>query len=305
LENQLEETSAAAASATSAIAQENALLRGIVNRSLREERNRQDARRRIESELTRLQIQSSELLSQLDAMTRTPTLLDDREQKLFNVPPPSVSSGGSNAIELVAEKPAATPDAAAASRPTPDLPPELLSRAAEANDQFRKGNYDAAIQIYESIAASSPSSYLAAVNLGVAQLRAGDYSGSGANLAKALNIRPGDAFALTHLGIAQFREGKMETAAATLQDASKSDPRNHLAPFFRGLALSRTGDRRGAMRELERSITNNPDYAQAHFNLALLLATAEPKDIASAKTHYEKAVELGAAPDAVLEDLLK
>jgi chromosome segregation ATPase len=305
LENQLEATSAAAASATSAIAQENALLRGIVNRSLREEQNRQDARRRIESELTRLQIQSSKLLSQLDAMTRTPTLLDDREQKLFAGPPPGAGGGGSNAIELVAEKPAATPDAAAASPSTPDLPPELLTRAAEANDQFRKGNYDAAIRIYESIAASSPSSYLAAVNLGVAQLRAGDYSGSGANLAKALNIRPGDAFALTHLGIALFREGKMEAAAATLQEASKSDPRNHLAPFFRGLALSRIGDRIGAMRELERSITNNPDYAQAHFNLALLLATAEPKDIASAKIHYEKAVGLGAAPDPVLEDLLK
>ena len=55
---------------------------------------------------------------------------------------------------------------------------------------------------------------------------------------------------------------------------------------------------------LERAIADNPDYADAHFNLAVIYATALPPAKELAKRHYARATSLGAEPDASLEKLL-
>ena len=52
------------------------------------------------------------------------------------------------------------------------------------------------------------------------------------------------------------------------------------------------------------AIAVNPDYAEAHFNLAVVYATNEPPAREQAKVHYKKATSLGAEPDAALEKLL-
>ncbi len=52
------------------------------------------------------------------------------------------------------------------------------------------------------------------------------------------------------------------------------------------------------------AIAVKPGYADAHFNLAVIYATASPPSKELAKRHYTKATELGAEPDASLEKLL-
>ena len=49
----------------------------------------------------------------------------------------------------------------------------------------------------------------------------------------------------------------------------------------------------------------NPDYADAHFNLAVVYATNEPPAKEQAKEHYKKATSLGVEPDSALEKLLR
>jgi Tfp pilus assembly protein PilF len=56
---------------------------------------------------------------------------------------------------------------------------------------------------------------------------------------------------------------------------------------------------------LRRAITVDPGYAEAHFNLAVIYATAKPPSIALAKRHYEKALELGSTPDKRLASMLQ
>ena len=53
------------------------------------------------------------------------------------------------------------------------------------------------------------------------------------------------------------------------------------------------------------AIANDPGYADAHFNLAVIYATAQPPAKQQAKQHYEKALSLGASPDPTLEKLLR
>jgi Tfp pilus assembly protein PilF len=52
------------------------------------------------------------------------------------------------------------------------------------------------------------------------------------------------------------------------------------------------------------AIASNPNYADAHFNLAVIYATAQPPAKELAKRHYAKATELGSDPDPSLEKLL-
>ena len=50
------------------------------------------------------------------------------------------------------------------------------------------------------------------------------------------------------------------------------------------------------------AIAANPDYADAHFNLAVIYATNQPPAKELAKQHYVKATSLGAEPDPSLEN---
>ena len=74
---------------------------------------------------------------------------------------------------------------------------------------------------------------------------------------------------------------------------------------YLGVASSQIGQFGEAEKALRRAITVKPDYAEAHFNLAVIYATAKPPSIALAKRHYEKALELGAGPDKRLASLLQ
>ena len=54
-----------------------------------------------------------------------------------------------------------------------------------------------------------------------------------------------------------------------------------------------------------RALELSPDYADAHFNLAVVFGTQTPPNKEEARKHYKRAVELGAEPDSALEQLIK
>ena len=59
------------------------------------------------------------------------------------------------------------------------------------------------------------------------------------------------------------------------------------------------------MEELQKAINLNPNYADAHFNIAVVYATYQPPAKDRAQEHYKIATSLGAAPDPTLEKLIK
>jgi Tfp pilus assembly protein PilF len=60
-----------------------------------------------------------------------------------------------------------------------------------------------------------------------------------------------------------------------------------------------------AEAELQRALELNPDYTNAHFNLALMYLERKPPAIELAKRHYDKAIALGAEKDELVEKKLK
>jgi len=251
LEKQLKDTASANASATGAVVAENALLKSLVTRQLEEQVKRQEARKLVQEEMEKLQLRSTSLGEKLQTLANAETPLTPQERKIFGGPAlPSV--GGTDFTMAVPRK--ATKS---------DLPPELVNRAKEANDLSHQQRFADAKDIYADIQQKAPNSYIAAVNLGIAQRHLGDYAKAIEAFQHALDLQPGDAFALTNLGDAEYRNGQVSAAVGVLKKAVDADSQSYFAHYLLGLALRDNGDADGARREVQQALSLKPDYVPA------------------------------------------
>jgi tetratricopeptide (TPR) repeat protein len=196
-------------------------------------------------------------------------------------------------------------ETAAPTPPSTEVPPEVLALIAEAREQFVRGNFAAAEKLYQQLAELQPNSVVALANLGVAQFRQGKLTAAQLALEKAIAASPNDAFSLTTLGAVMIEQNRIQDSIGYLERASEAAPDDPITLNYLGVASSQLGQFGKAEQSLRRAITVNPDYAEAHFNLAVIYATAKPPSIALAKRHYEKALELGAGPDKRLASMLQ
>lgn len=215
---------------------------------------------------------------------------------------PSVEAS-EDAVEAV--PPPASPDGDVAPSQEAELPPEVLALIGEAREQFVRGNFAAAEKLYQQFVELQPNSVIALANLGVTQFRQGKLTAAQLALEKATAANPNDAFSLTTLGAVMIEQNRIEDSIGYLERASAVVPDDPITLNYLGVAASQLGQFGKAEQSLRRAISVNPEYAEAHFNLAVIYATAKPPSIALAKRHYEKALELGSGPDNRLDSMLR
>jgi Flp pilus assembly protein TadD len=184
-------------------------------------------------------------------MAGAETALTPQEKKLFDRPMATAPGHSDFALEVVKKMPES------------DLPPELVERAAEANELSQKRQFAEARGIYAEIASKAPQSYLASVNLGIAERQLGNYPQAITAFRRALELKPDDSFALTNLGTVEYRAGNLEDAVKSLQQAVAVDAESYLSRYLLGMALNDRGDHDGARREVRKSLELKPDYAPA------------------------------------------
>ena len=188
---------------------------------------------------------------------------------------------------------------------SPAVPPELLSQARDAKEQFDKGNYRDAEKIYEKILQKAPNNLYILSNLGVVRFRAQKLKLAEEAFKKAIAIAPEDAFSRCTLGIVYYSQGKFDDAVNELTKALAINPKNATAHNYLGITASQKGWQEAAQKELETAVAIDPQYADAHFNLAVVFATMQPPQKEPARKHYQLATSLGAEPDSALEQLIK
>ncbi len=251
LEKQLADTASATAGVTGAMADENALLKSLVTRQLQEQAKRQQARKLVTEEMEKLQVRSTTLLSRLDAMAAAETSLTPQERKLVERRVVPTTGPSDFSLEVVKKMPES------------DLPPELVAKAAQANELSQKRQFAEARGIYEEVAKNAPQSYLAAVNLGIAERQLGNYPQAIAAFRRALEIKQDDPFALTNLGTVEYRAGNLQDAVRVLKQAVAVDAESYLAHYLLGMALNDLGEQAEALSEVRKSLDLKPDYAPA------------------------------------------
>jgi Flp pilus assembly protein TadD len=318
---------------TAQLARENELLRNIIVRERQEEARRYQAKEQMLAELDKLKIKSGALSKQIEFLAQPVTRLSSEELALLRQPVVSISDQNPGILkasfifaknsspnpEKVAERAAkersardsggATTDisidATGPSDFKPDVPDDQLNVARAAKESFDQGKYRTAEKQYQEILAKSPKNVYALSNLGVVYLRTGKFRSAESILKEALTISSNDEFLRTTLGIVYYRQSKFDDALAELTQAVEINPKSATARNYLGITASQKGRPQEAEKEILQAIANNPDYGDAHFNLAVILATTQPASKELAKRHYARATALGTQPDPSLEKLLQ
>lgn len=207
---------------------------------------------------------------------------------------------------------AATPPAKIAPSSALDQPgkkkvsEEAQKIAARALAAFKKGDLAAAKKDFEKVFELAPNNAATAINLGLIEYRQGasHYAEAEKWLTKAVHAAPEAGPAWLLLGVIAYDQDKLDAALAALAQAVLLEPKDPRAHHYLGVTIGKKGWYSGAEDEMRKAIELDPDYAEAHYNLALFYLERVPPSIELARRHYQKAISLGAAPDAQIEKTL-
>jgi tetratricopeptide (TPR) repeat protein len=209
---------------------------------------------------------------------------------------------------FAAENPAPTPPPVVAASPAQDskteLPAEAQNAAGEGARAFEKGDLETARKNFLKLLQFAPDSIFALTNLGAVEYRLKKYDDAEKHLKRATRLQPEGAPAWLTLGALYCDQEKLDAALASLSQAVLLDPKNARAHNYLGVTVGKKGWYSGAEAELRRALELQPDYAEAHFNLALAYLQRTPPSVELARRHYIRALELGAAPDPLMEKSL-
>jgi tetratricopeptide (TPR) repeat protein len=122
---------------------------------------------------------------------------------------------------------------------------------------------------------------------------------------QAVKLSPTDAFSYSNLGIVYYQLNQYENAIDALNSAKALDPNDAKTRNYLGCAESQKGWQEVAEKEFRKAIEIDPNFGDAHFNLALVYATSKPPSLELARREYNRALELGIARDPRLEGLLQ
>jgi Flp pilus assembly protein TadD/DNA repair exonuclease SbcCD ATPase subunit len=264
--------------------EENSVLRGIIMRQVREEAKKAQARRLMEEEMKKLNIQSQSFSENI-ALLSVPSLsLTPEERALFkdaqlvvteepgklqasvSAPIPQkegVAEGGSTAVTPPVIKVEGTSK-------TPDSPV-----AKTGNDSVQSFTEKASVS---TNAASQEIAWQGKFKDCLARAKDAfdkqDYPQAENCFKEALKLSPDDYFALSNLGVVEFQLGKMKEAEEVLLKASLKPSDSSFALTTLGIVHYRQGRLPDAEKILRKAVAINDQDFTAHNYLGIVMAAS-------------------------------
>lgn len=285
---------------TPELAKENELLREIIMRQLRNQYRQQQAKDLVIAELKKMEGVSQSMLEQVRELETSRLTLSPDEEKLFTDPAVREMLGQDGGIQgtLIARisKPGAETKADAS-------PVDTLLNSA--NEAFAAQKFAEAAGLFEDALRADPQNTTALVGLGYARQREGRLDAATAALKKCLALAPDHDLASFHLGVTHFKQQQWQDSMAAFEKSLDKTPANARARHYLGIISTKLNLPDRAEREFKTALAIDPEYGEAHFNLAVLYATWDPPQWDKARAEYEQALKKGVSPDEALETLLK
>ena len=175
----------------------------------------------------------------------------------------------------------------------------------QATIAFGKSDWQQARQLYHQILEHEPENAMILANLGAIEYQLGDYTASCHYLESALAKKADLMSSREMLGMAYHLNKQPLRALATLAIAVAEQPESPRAHNQLAVVLQAMAWYDGAEKSLLKAIQLDPEYRDAHFNLALIYMDRDVPSLKLARKHYDKAVKLGATPDSDLKKRLK
>ena len=160
------------------------------------------------------------------------------------------------------------------------------------------------VTLFEHAAAVTRDNACAHTNAGIARAKLGDeafrrldhagklreYRAAIAHYQASLRITPDQAAIWNQLGAALTRIGQQPDANEAFRTVLRLDFTDLTARYNLATGLAKTGDPAGAIAQFEQILRAMPDFARAHYHLALTLRTQGRTD--DARTHLREAARL-------------
>ena len=175
---------------------------------------------------------------------------------------------------------------------------EAQQLAKKAMVEMAKGDLAGAKKDFQKVLTLAPDNVATTINLGLVAYRQKQYAEAERLLKKAVRVQPEAGLGWLVLGVIYYDQDKLDAALAALAQAALVEPKNAMVHQYLGVTVGKKGWLSGAEDELRKAIDIEPGYAEAHFNLAVFYLQRTPPSVELARRHYQKALDLGAAPDA-------
>jgi len=185
-----------------------------------------------------------------------------------------------------------------------DPSPKAIALLSKAKSLYVAHDNGKAEEMFQEALKLDPENFEILADLGSVQLDLGKIPEAESNVKKALQQQPEDYFSLYVLGQIQFQQKRYDEALQSLGRASKITPQNANVENFIGLTLSEKGMRAQAEAAFRTAILLEPDFAEAHLNLAVVYVTQTPPLFELARWHYDKAMKAGHERNPKLEELI-
>jgi len=282
------EETALAGGQVAADPEEVALLRDIIQRQLRVQERRRQARDLLIEAVKDLGTQDERIAQAIQLFDGQEIQLSAEEQRLI----------ADRKVDGEFISPFAR-DRATVGRNTSELNRDIAIFERTAEKSFAAGRMLPTRELFEMIVEQNPGHIPALCKLGVVHLRLDDALAAADTFRRACELDASNPFAHRMLGVALMKLDDLAGAEEYLKQAvelAPDDMRNYMLLAELTFSLGRFSE---AESHLRAAIAANPVASDPYYNLAVLCA--RDKRLEDARSHYHQALERGAIPDPSLE----
>ena len=175
---------------------------------------------------------------------------------------------------------------------------------AQGNAQLRANQVDDAEKSFRDALAVNPDLVGARIGLAACLYTRANIKDAKKIIDDVLDEDSRNAQALGLSGLIAWREGDLSEATSVLQKAVRQDATDSQLQNYLGIVLFERKRVEPARAALRKAVELDPANGEAQFNLAVVLASGSDPQLAEAKDHYQRALELGSERDDALDKIL-
>jgi tetratricopeptide (TPR) repeat protein len=211
-------------------------------------------------------------------------------------------------LKQTPQQPGLPPDSTA-TKPHPahsskDLPPGAGALMGDATRASMERDFAGAEEKYKEVLSQDENNVYVLAFLADAQFAEGHLGDCEKTVNRAMALDPDDPATLYVLGLLRYRQERLDEALDALSRSAKLNDKKASTQNFLGCVLADKGLRPQAETAFRKALQLEPDYSDAHYNLAFIYATEKPASPELARWHYKRAVDLGHPKNPRLEAIL-
>jgi tetratricopeptide (TPR) repeat protein len=268
-----------------------AVLRDIIQRQLRFQERRRQARDLLIEAAKDMGSKDERIAQAIDLFDGQEIQLSPDEQRLI----------ANNQVDGEFISPFAQ-DRTTVGRNTTELHRDIAVFERTAEKSFAAGRFLPTRELFQMIVEQHPGHIPALCKLGVVNLKLQDPAAAVDAFQRAVELDANNPYAYRMLGYSHMSLGDMAAAEINFQRAVDLAPQDAKSQLLLGSICYRLGRRAEAESHFKASITADPIPSEPYYNLALIYSRTDRLD--RAREFYHQALERGAVPDLKLEKSL-